>query len=257
MSTFNKLFFSMESDAGKKKQQMLNTKRVISPSVDDLASFRVTWEYIQHHITHGKKRIIEMMERAKQNSHLAFIYAGVSSRSPVDVFFEGLDRIILPTSIPEYVPGNGIDIDSFLIINDEKNLRYRTEFFPRRKKGYISTEYGSHLCFEAPLLVGSNQCEPKDIIVTFACGEYLNSSCSREQIADIWQKHVGRWLLTEPRSIYLFLNNMAFSHIEFASPTNQPMVFGGATVLRNTGDEEEALLTFGNSKPKNKRRQRE
>lgn len=245
------LFFPLASEVGREKQNFLESHRVICPDWDDTPFFyRTSWENIQRLILTTKAREVEEMRQSKQGSESADEYERLSVTHPLEVFSDAMVNHVLPQLPINWNPQHGIDLDVFLVADDEEKLRFIVEVIPRFDHDPTQGRFASEIKMEAPYVERADVDD--DSIQTLATlilsDRVVQDGENEYKVLYEWDRFVGCWRVRTDRIISLLLNQALFSVMELGNEGKSTVVIA-QTAQKFDGEKVSAQLRFTTSKP--------
>jgi hypothetical protein len=247
---FEEMFFRADEPYGQEKILLTTSNhRVFAPGFCHSPPYRISWETIQEFIARGKQRIVSQMAVCKRNSLLAEQYESMEGQSPIDLFFAGFVESVVPQISPDYSPDNGVDADMFIIADDWDKPEVRIEMLPRAVKGRMVIAFGSRPIIRVPYKIPVG-ITIKDDLAVYLTSEHIGKKDDELRKAiEPFVHSGGLWKITNQNSLELFLARVCFSALECdESQSSRPMIMGGFSQDRRTGENEEALLWFTSSR---------
>lgn len=243
------IFSAKDSVEGCAKTRFIETPpcRFMTLGFSHTPFYRLSWEHILFLIHTSKDRTIEKMRQCDEYAELAERYRNTPTVSPTETLFKTVyaDNV-LPQIIDWYRPENGLDVDIFLILDDERVPLFQIEIFPRRTPGEMSREHVSRIKHSVRFACPVGQ-YPAESVATFFGGELVGATTSEDR-KEQWRTFEGCWKILNDDSVNLFVSDAAFSALEgLAIEESVPMVCGGFAQDCDSGALQEAVLKFTQS----------
>lgn len=245
------LFKSVDSQQGDAKQCLLREHKLICPRYPSVEpAYRTTWEQLQDFIAQAKMETTAHMRQARVGREAADTYEHAPVVLAAEVFCPQVANLFAQIA-PWHDATDGFDSDIFIVADDPddlSNVFVHVELFPRIRHDEQVDAYTSLAKINVPLaLTSSSEGNDKDegysLLGTLIWGEQVSQGSSLDDVHATWLNHLGCWYLDEKKSIYLFLNRVFFSLIEYGRSDSRTVVSADVTESFD-GSVESAALHF-------------